>query len=46
MNEGKAIINYNPNFLKKLSSKLPVFYNPLMKLNRDFDDNFFKKSGL
>ncbi|MFZ8855885.1 MAG: N2,N2-dimethylguanosine tRNA methyltransferase, partial [Candidatus Nanopusillus sp.] len=36
MNEGKAIINYNPDFLKKLSSKLPVFYNPLMKINRDF----------
>ncbi|BFI73589.1 tRNA (guanine(26)-N(2)/guanine(27)-N(2))-dimethyltransferase [Nanoarchaeota archaeon] len=35
MNEGKAIINYNPDFLNKLSSKLPVFYNPLMKINRD-----------
>ncbi|MGC9133039.1 MAG: hypothetical protein ACP5GJ_01370 [Nanopusillaceae archaeon] len=35
MNEGKAIINYNKDFLKNLSSKLPVFYNPLMKINRD-----------
>lgn len=36
INEGKAIIDYPEDFLKKLSSKLPVFYNPLMKINRDF----------
>ncbi|MGB9674531.1 MAG: N2,N2-dimethylguanosine tRNA methyltransferase, partial [Nanopusillaceae archaeon] len=36
INEGKAKINYNQDFLKNLSSKLPVFYNPLMKINRDF----------
>ncbi|BBL45383.1 tRNA (guanine(26)-N(2)/guanine(27)-N(2))-dimethyltransferase [Nanobdella aerobiophila] len=36
MNEGKATINYNKDFLNNLSSKLPVFYNPLMKINRDF----------
>ncbi len=34
--EGKALINYSKEFFKNLSSKLPVFYNPLMKINRDF----------
>lgn len=34
--EGKGKIFYPEDFLKKLSSKLPIFYNPNMKINRDF----------
>ena len=34
--EGKAKILYSEEFIKNLSSKIPIFYNPNMRINRDF----------